>query len=351
VIFGESFTTLTATVALKSVAVFPELFAFGTAIVTGHGLPFPRSKPIMIFASAFAAYPAIADFAVPSVDADGTVFLFTAKRIGPTYIATTNLTLFCKPLKTGVDERQRILYSIERVSPALKRIPYLDSSHGLFPSTVIDHCLDEIRPRDFVTDMSALNRLGALEELSVDGKQIPSLVSLSKLPSLNKLSIIAQVPVDMTAVGSLSNLKVLSIWGPPVIDMSPLRQLHHLLTLQASGLGFAAGRSRVIDADAIGTLPQLRTLTLTELQIDSLGFLTKLNNLVELNLSNLPVVSVSDSANLQSLKQISLVSIPVVDISPFLSLSNLQKLSLLRTPARADVISELERRGTTVSIN
>jgi hypothetical protein len=42
---------------------------------------------------------------------------------------------------------------------------------------------------------------------------------------------------------------------------------------------------------------------------------------------------------------------PIVDISPLLSLSALSKLSLTRTPARADVISDLQRQGVRITIN
>ena len=202
-----------------------------------------------------------------------------------------------------------------------------------------------------VTDMSAIGGDDSLEELSVDQKQVPSLVHLSRLTKLNKLTIIAQVPVEMAAVGTLSNLRSLFIWGPPLIDLSPLRKLGKLANLQVSGLGFTAGRSVVSDVDAIGELVQLRTLTLAQLQIDSLRFLAQLNGLAELNLNGLPIGSMPELAHLTFLKRISLVDVPVVDITPLLSLSNLEQVTLLRTPARADVISELERRGVKVTIH
>jgi len=107
----------------------------------------------------------------------------------------------------------------------------------------------------------------------------------------------------------------------------------------------------IVDIDAIGELAQLKTLTMGEVQVDSLRFLAKRYNLVELNLNGLPLRSISELANLMSLEKISLADIPIVDISPLLLLPNLATLSLLRTPARADVISELERRGVKVVIN
>jgi Leucine-rich repeat (LRR) protein len=92
-------------------------------------------------------------------------------------------------------------------------------------------------------------------------------------------------------------------------------------------------------------------LTLGDAQINSLAFLSRSTNLAELNLRNIPVVYARELGNLTSLTTISLVDIPMVDISPLLSLTNLKSVSLLRTPARADVISELERRGVKVIIN
>ncbi len=202
-----------------------------------------------------------------------------------------------------------------------------------------------------VTDLSVLDGAEVLEELSVDEKQVPSLRQLSHLPNLSKLTVISHVPFNMAPVGTLSNLKALFVWGPPVIDLAPLRKSAKLTHLTIMGFGFLSGRSMVLDADAIEELPQLRALTLGQVQIDSIRFLAKSNSLVELNLSGLPLRTISELANLMSLQKISLTDIPVVDISPLLSLPNLTSLYVLRTPARADVISELERRGVKVVMN
>jgi Leucine-rich repeat (LRR) protein len=87
------------------------------------------------------------------------------------------------------------------------------------------------------------------------------------------------------------------------------------------------------------------------MEIDSLAFLSGKTSLTELNLSNMPVRYAPELGTLTALAKISLVDIPMVDISPLLSLSNLKSVSLLRTPARADVLSELERRGVKVTMN
>jgi internalin A len=199
-----------------------------------------------------------------------------------------------------------------------------------------------------VVDLSPLHGASRLEEMNIDAKQAPS---LDRVPQIKTLMIIAQVSVDLTKVAALSSLTSLSIWGPPVIDLSPLRKLSMLKTLNVSGIGFTSGLSQVIDVDAIGELTHLESLSLGELQITSLRFLAGRNNLVELNLGRIPVTSAPELGTLVSLRKLSLAQVPIVDISPLLSLPNLATLSLSGTPARADVISQLEKQGVKVTIN
>jgi hypothetical protein len=76
-----------------------------------------------------------------------------AKLIGPAYVGTNDLTLFCKSLKARVDEREGILDTVEVISPSLKRIPYLNSRHRLLSSTAVNYCFYEVSPRDFGLDL------------------------------------------------------------------------------------------------------------------------------------------------------------------------------------------------------
>ena len=202
-----------------------------------------------------------------------------------------------------------------------------------------------------VTDMSALAGYAALEELDVGAKQVPALTSLRELPKLTKLVVIAQVPVDTTPIGTLSNLQNLSVFGLPVINAAPFRNLSKLQNLILNGIGFGMGRSQVMDVEAIGALRNLKSLGLSDLEIGSLRFLADHHGLVELNLHALPIASVPELATLTSLKKLWLADMPIVDISPLLSLVELREVSLLRTPARADVISELEKKGVKITIN
>jgi hypothetical protein len=208
--------------------------------------------------------------------------------------------------------------------------------------------LKDVDVRDSaVVDLSPLSDASQLEQLTIDAKQAPS---LDRVTQVKKLTIISQVRVDMRAVSSLSNLTVIWIWGPPIIDLSPLRTLIKLTSVTANGM-MTTSLSQVRDVSALGELKQLTTLTLGSVQVDSLRFLSGSVKLTELNLSDMPITSAPELATLSSLSNLSLVDIPLVDISPLLSLTKLKKLSLLRTPARADVISALERRGVDVRNN
>jgi hypothetical protein len=202
-----------------------------------------------------------------------------------------------------------------------------------------------------VTDMSALAGYAALEELAVGAPQVPTLASLRELPKLTRLMVIAQVPVDTTPIGTLSNLQNLSVFGLPLINAAPLRNLTKLQNLTLNGMGVFRGRSQVTDVEAIGTLGNLKSLALSDLEIGSLRFLADQHSLVELNLHALPIASAPELASLTSPRKLWLADMPIVDISPLLSLADLSEVSLMRTPARADVISDLQKKGVKVTIN
>jgi hypothetical protein len=67
------------------------------------------------------------------------------------------------------------------------------------------------------------------------------------------------------------------------------------------------------------------------------------------NLSDIPTSSIEPLRSLKSLKKITLFSIPVVDVAPLLDLPALTDLNVMRTPARSDVLTELERHGVKVT--
>lgn len=136
-------------------------------------------------------------------------------------------------------------------------------------------------------------------------------------------------------------------WGPPQFNVSPLRNLTKLRELSITGIGFG-GLSGTKDIEVVGDLKALRKLTLGFLQVSDVTFVSNLKNLSEVNIDALPISSVAPLRGLTSLRSPSLVQIPVVDISPLLDLPALTNLTVIRTPARADVLTEMERRGVKI---
>jgi Leucine-rich repeat (LRR) protein len=198
-----------------------------------------------------------------------------------------------------------------------------------------------------VTSLLPLRNATNLKELGISEKQVADLVTLKKLANLKSLRIIEQTAFDFSPISELSNLEYLFVWGLPIFNLSPLRKLVKLQDIHLLGLGFGQP-SVVTDVDALGDLKDLKRLTLGELQIGDLSFVSKLKNLVEINIGRLPVLSVEPLRGLTLLESVSLNTTAVTDISPLLDLPALSRLSVLRTPARADVLSELERRGVRV---
>jgi internalin A len=200
-----------------------------------------------------------------------------------------------------------------------------------------------------IADLTPLVDDQSLAELTISSEQVPGLVNLTHLNNLKRLVLIDQRPTDLAPISSLSHLESIFIWGLPQFDLAPLRPLSKLQNLQLSGIGFGRGLSGVSDLEAIGDLKELKTLTLGQLQVNNLSFVENIRNLVEMNLNQLPILSLSSLRNLSLLKKLSLVDVPIVDISPLLELPQLSELFLLRVPARADVLTELKRRGVRVS--
>jgi Leucine-rich repeat (LRR) protein len=169
---------------------------------------------------------------------------------------------------------------------------------------------------------------------------------LTRLEHLKILRIIDTGNVDLSEVGQLTGLESLFIWGPPMLNLSPLRTLTKLQELQISDIGM--NLSAVTGVEALGDLKDLRRLTLGYMQIGDLTFVSTLGHLNEINIGMMPVSSVAPLRGLSSLQSVSLTRTNIVDISPLLDLPQLKKLSVLGSPARSDVLTELERRGVSV---
>jgi internalin A len=201
-----------------------------------------------------------------------------------------------------------------------------------------------------VTDLSPLVNLDTLTTMRLTGAEVPALATLVRKERLKSLSIYAgQGAVDLSPVAELSGLEMLDLdfFSGRGFDISPVRHLTSLKILSIGGNGFEYF-SFVNGLDAIGALTNLQKLSIFGVQMTDLNFATPLQNLTELSVTNAPLSNISALGQLRSLSNVSLTGTLVVDISPLVNLPELTQLGIVRTPARSDVVTQLEHRGVKI---
>ncbi len=201
-----------------------------------------------------------------------------------------------------------------------------------------------------IVDMTPLDGFSDLEDLNIDTKQMPSLSGVKGLVSLRKIMIIDQSPVDLSYLDSFKSLTSLAVFGATSIDIHSLDELTQLEQLQLTSFAFGGSPlANVTDPAVIGRLSHLTTLGLSGLALNSISFVVGCPALKDLSLQHMPVSNLDALSGMKSLQRVSLVDVPVVEVTPLLNTPSLRELTVLRTPARADVLAELERRGVKVS--
>jgi Leucine-rich repeat (LRR) protein len=105
----------------------------------------------------------------------------------------------------------------------------------------------------------------------------------------------------------------------------------------------------VTDPSEIGRLPRLTNLALAGLALNSISFVSSCLELRDLSLQRIPISNLDALSGMKNLQRVSLVDIPIIEITPLLNAPSLRELTVMRTPARADILAELERRRVKVS--
>jgi hypothetical protein len=230
--------------------------------------------------------------------------------------------------------------------------------------SIQDTLVSDISALSHLTSLEALDMRGTavtglrpiaddahLAKLTIGAAQLAGLPELAKLSALKSLIIIEQSPINISSIRSLTNLESLDIWylGIAPLDISSISNLNHLQTLRITGGGGPLlAPTPVNGTQIIGDLTEMRTLGLSYLQIADISFVARLRKLEAIGLNSLPITSISALNGITTIKDVTLSGVQVVDISPLLTLPNLGDLAIGATPARADVISQLERRGVKV---
>jgi Leucine-rich repeat (LRR) protein len=156
-------------------------------------------------------------------------------------------------------------------------------------------------------------------------------------------------PLDLSPIAELENLEMLSIDGPLALNLAPLRKLSKLtsLSLQPNFADFTT-LMRVQDIAALGELHELRKLRLEQILVTDLSFMHGLGNLTEFAAIFIPFSNINGIEGCVALTSVTLVRTSVVDISALLRLPNLTDVYVAYTPARSDVLTELQRHGVKV---
>ncbi len=199
-----------------------------------------------------------------------------------------------------------------------------------------------------VRDLSALGDVPTLKELSITGSQVP-LLSGFQNPSIEKMIVSenSTTAYDLTPIGRMLSLKSLSIAGSR-LHLEPLSALRNLTELIVNG----SPTFFIAQLDSVSTLGELRnlkSLIFSWTNLNNIKFISSLSDLTSLVIVACPVSDIAPIGSLHALKTVVLQDTFVGDISPFLTLPVLSEVALHRTPARVDVITELERRGVKVN--
>lgn len=201
-----------------------------------------------------------------------------------------------------------------------------------------------------IVGLKPLSQNKHLKELHIGARQVQSLLDLANVSTLTDLQVfLDRDAVNMSPVGHLSQLEALWIWGPRShLDISSLQNLTKLKSFTLMGLSFP-GLLNVAGFDALGRLTEMKQIVLGHLQISDISFMALLKNLEEIDLRQLPITTIEPLRALKNLRVLTLNQTHTVDISPLLDAKKLEQLTVVRTPARSDILAELQRRGVTVA--
>ena len=148
-VFCEGLGTLAATVALKSVPVFPEFLAAGVAVVTGHRLAFLRRQADNGFGSALRLTPR-ADFVPPVVPSYRRDALLPLEISVAFFLFGFDFVLFAKPPKGRINRSHRHRVSGKQESSFFKLISDLHCREPFFWRTAKDvpNRVSQAKPSD-----------------------------------------------------------------------------------------------------------------------------------------------------------------------------------------------------------
>lgn len=234
-----------------------------------------------------------------------------------------------------------------------------------------------------ISDISALQQLPALKELTIHSSRIPSMAALPAASSLNKLDLSSSGIADLEGLDRFTALEALDLSGTKVSGVFPVPGTLRYLDLDYTAItGFDMSRGcnleivdisdlRIEDLSPFGECAALERIYMTGAAVTSLSGLSNLTQLGEINAEGAAIRQISDVEGLDGLEWLDLNSnfelesieglerfqaleyamlkgaSSHIDFSPLLALPNLKSVDL---PLRADpkIVEALEAKGVEV---
>lgn len=182
-----------------------------------------------------------------------------------------------------------------------------------------------------ISDISVLEELTELEDLSLYMTKVEDLSPISGLTKLKRLDLYGIPATDMSPVESLTELRYIWIYATKFEDYSPLANLTKLEE-------FRAGISKLDTLEYLESMPKLKIVSMLREDIQDFSPLAKCPNLTEVNLEAVKgVIDLSVFAEHKKLKNLFVRNAEVKNAEAIVALPRLEWLILIDTKGIADV--------------
>ena len=208
--------------------------------------------------------------------------------------------------------------------------------------------LTELRSLDLsntpASDLAPIMGLKNLRSLKLENTQVSDLDPLVNLPNLQSLSLSGAIS-DISALSKCLALQEIDLIATEISDLSPLAYLSTLRTLFCLD-------TPVSDLSPLAKLPAFESLALMGTLVSDLAPLSNFTSLRSLGL-RLPLGSgldITPLVSLPKLQHLHLFGNPVPDLTPLARLESLERLVLTGTEISDDAIEELRKRRPDIDI-
>lgn len=173
-----------------------------------------------------------------------------------------------------------------------------------------------------ITDISGIEKLKGLEELTINSTHVQNITPLSKLTNLTYLDLQDNQIRDITPLVGLTNLNELRLAHNQISDITPLAKLTELENLNL-------GYNQISDITPLASLKKLTHLILAYNSISDIAPLANFTALTRLDMSKNAVSNITSLSNLTKLTGLQLSYNKISNISPLADLKNLEYLWII----------------------